>query len=151
MHYRKPAAQILVKFLISNELQTREINLHASLAIFFLASLFQNRMKKNLRCFALRNDEFRGGKLSSSSLDLVGFIWLHFAEKCSQNENEISLTHDRIVYSRPVVCTALFIMGRRSWSGEIQSKGSRVGATDRGRWNPWIINRKNFFSHSGSR
>jgi hypothetical protein len=57
---------------------------------------------------------------------MVGFIWLHFAEnnvemrilnfiwkteKYSQNNtkrNETLLIHDRIVCSRPVVCTACF-------------------------------------------
>lgn len=47
---------------------------------------------------SLRNDEFK--QAISSRLDLVGYIRLHFAEK--------KLT-DRVVYARPLVCTACFI------------------------------------------
>lgn len=59
----KTAAEILVKFHISDELQTREINLHASLAIFFLFHVSQKKSNEKKICaalFSFRNDEFQG-------------------------------------------------------------------------------------------
>lgn len=85
--------KILVKF--PHFRRTREINLHASLAIFFFALAFASLyLESNEICVSFVRYEMMNFEWNyRASLDLVGYIRLHFAEKkCWKTRTKVGVS-----------------------------------------------------------